>query len=348
MPSIPPALRAPSRRGVAVSSALLLLLGAAVGGGAGADPTDADAALKQYEKLSEQASGTNEAAKGAQEDVEKATAAKRAADSTLVAAKREVAAVQARRDSLQPTVDSIVRANYKGARTNRTFALLVSDSPQTMLDQMSTLDFINRDVLNTIDGFKKAKAAAVSAEQRAADASKSADTAKTDAERKRDDLNKKKAQLASEIARIKALYDRLTGAQRGALIGPNVPVDPGKLPPGGASEAVAVRAALTRVGMPYAWGGSGPGQFDCSGLMLWAYKQAGKSLPRTSQAQLAGGQPVSRSSLQPGDIIVYYPGATHVGMYIGDGKVVHASTFGVPVQVVPIDKAGPFNSAVRF
>ncbi|ADG79283.1 NLP/P60 protein OS=Tsukamurella paurometabola (strain ATCC 8368 / DSM / CCUG 35730 / CIP 100753/ JCM 10117 / KCTC 9821 / NBRC 16120 / NCIMB 702349 / NCTC 13040) OX=521096 GN=Tpau_2683 PE=3 SV=1 [Tsukamurella paurometabola] len=348
MPSIPPVLRASSQRGFAVSAALLVLAGAAVGGSAGADPNDADAALKQYEKLSEQASGTNEAAKGAQEDVEKATAAKRAADATVTAAQREVAAVQARRDALQPQVDAIVRANYKGARTNRTFALLVSDSPQKMLDQMSTLDFLNRDVVSTIDGFKKAKAAAVSAEQRATEAAKSADTAKTDAERKRDDLNKKKAQLAAEIARIKALYDRLTGAQRGALVGPNVPVDPTKVPPGSSSEAVAVRAALTRVGMPYAWGGSGPGQFDCSGLMLWAYKQAGKSLPRTSQAQLSGGQPVSRSNLQPGDIIVYYPGATHVGMYIGDGKVVHASTFGVPVQVTSIDGAGPYNSAVRF
>lgn len=337
-----------SSRGIAISTVLLLSAGLAAAGSAGADPNDPDAVLKQYEKLSEQASAANEAAKASLEDVEKASATKRAADATVVAAKREVTAVQARRDSLQPTVDAIVRANYKGSRTNRTFALLVSDSPQKMLDQMSTLDFINRDVVTTIDGFKKATAAAAGAEQRAVTAAKSADDAKTDAERKRDDLQVKKSQLATEIARIKALYDRLTGAQRGALIGPNVPVDPTKIPPGGASEAVAVRAALTRVGMPYAWGGSGPGQFDCSGLMLWAYKQAGKSLPRTSQAQLAGGQPVSRSDLKPGDIIVYYAAATHVGMYIGDGKVVHASTFGVPVQVVPVDKAGPYKSAVRF
>ncbi|WP_019204221.1 NlpC/P60 family protein [Tsukamurella sp. 1534] len=340
--------RALARRGVVASSALAVVAGLTVVGSATADPDNADAALKQYKALSEQASATNEAAKAAQDDAEKAGAAKRAADSTLVAAKREVSSVAGRRAQLQPRVDAVVKANYMGARTNRTYALLVSDSPQQMLDQMSTLDFVNRDVVATVDEFKKAKSAADSAEKRASDAATAADNAKNDAEKKSSDLREKKSRLASEVARIKAIYDRLTGAQRGSLVGPDVPFDPSKVPAGSSPGLVAVRAALTRVGMPYAWGGTGPGQFDCSGLTSWAFKQGGKSLPRTSQAQLSGGQQVSRGDLQPGDIIVYYPGATHVGMYVGDGKVVHASTYGVPVQVVPLDSAGPFNSAVRF
>ena len=335
-------------RGVAASTALFVLAGLVVSASATADPPDADAALKQYRQLSEQASATNEAAKAAQIDVDKATATKRAADSTLVAAAREVTAVQSRQAGLQKTVDAVVRANYMGARTNRTYALLVSDSPQQMLDQMSTLDFLNRDAVSAVDGYKKAKAAADAAENRAADALKAAESAKSDAERKSSDLQKKKSSLATEIARIKAIYDRLTGAQRGSLIGPAVPFDPSMVPPGSTVELAAVRAALTRVGSPYSWGGTGPGQFDCSGLMMWAYQQSGKTLPRTSQAQLAGGQPVARSELQPGDLIVYYSAATHVGMYVGDGKVVHAATYGVPVQVVPIDSAGPYKSAVRY
>lgn len=80
-------------RGSAASAVVALVAGLTVAGSATADPDTADAALKQYEALSEQASGTNEAAKAAQEEAEKATAAKRAADATLVAAKREVAAV---------------------------------------------------------------------------------------------------------------------------------------------------------------------------------------------------------------------------------------------------------------
>jgi cell wall-associated NlpC family hydrolase len=82
--------------------------------------------------------------------------------------------------------------------------------------------------------------------------------------------------------------------------------------------------------------------------MVWSYKQAGKTLPRSSEAQLAGGTPVERVALRPGDLIIYYPDATHVGMYIGNGYVIHASTFGVPVKVAPIDGAGPYNSARRY
>ena len=81
--------------------------------------------------------------------------------------------------------------------------------------------------------------------------------------------------------------------------------------------------------------------------MYWSYAQNGKTIPRTSQAQLAGGTPVSLSELRPGDIIGYYPGITHVGMYIGDGQVVHASDYGIPVQVVPLNSM-PVQGAVRY
>ncbi|MDN6619454.1 MAG: C40 family peptidase, partial [Corynebacterium variabile] len=87
--------------------------------------------------------------------------------------------------------------------------------------------------------------------------------------------------------------------------------------------------------------------FDCSGLMYWASQQLGKSIPRTSQAQVSGGTPVSRDELQPGDIVGYYSGVTHVGMYIGDGKIVHASDYGIPVQVVSVDSM-PFAGASRY
>ena len=73
----------------------------------------------------------------------------------------------------------------------------------------------------------------------------------------------------------------------------------------------------------------------------------GKSIPRTSQAQIAGGTPVPLDQLQPGDIVGYYAGITHVGMYIGEGQVVHASTYGVPVAVVPLHSM-PVQGAVRY
>jgi cell wall-associated NlpC family hydrolase len=118
---------------------------------------------------------------------------------------------------------------------------------------------------------------------------------------------------------------------------------------GGTGEgAIAVQAALTRVGLPYSWGAGGPSAFDCSGLVMWSFQQAGISLPHSSQALASGGTPVSRDDLQPGDVINFYSDASHTGIYVGDGMVVHASTFGQPVKVVPLDGAGPFYNARRY
>lgn len=113
--------------------------------------------------------------------------------------------------------------------------------------------------------------------------------------------------------------------------------------PGEGEGAVAVQAALTRLGDPYVWGGSGPGAFDCSGLVMWAFGQAGVALPHSSQALAADGQPVSVEDMQPGDVVNYYSDASHTAIYIGDGLMVHASTFGVPVAVSPVNNAPIFN-----
>jgi len=140
------------------------------------------------------------------------------------------------------------------------------------------------------------------------------------------------------------------GAPRpGGLFGP----PPGGLfgpPPGGAGgdRANVVQAALTQVGSPYVWGGAAPGGFDCSGLVMWAFQQAGISLPHSSQAQARGGQPVAVSDLQPGDVVTFYNDASHSGIYVGDGMVIHSSTYGQPVRVVPMNAAGPIHDARRY
>ena len=110
--------------------------------------------------------------------------------------------------------------------------------------------------------------------------------------------------------------------------------------------ARALAAASTKVGTPYVWGATGPDAFDCSGLTSWAYGQAGVSIPRTSQAQMGGGQQVSKADLQPGDIISYY-GASHVALYAGNGQVLHAPTEGQSVSYAPLDSM-PLDGAVRY
>lgn len=109
----------------------------------------------------------------------------------------------------------------------------------------------------------------------------------------------------------------------------------------------ALEAAKTKVGAPYVWGGNGPDSFDCSGLTSWAYKQAGVSIPRTAEQQAAAGTPVDLDDLQLGDLVTFYEGASHVGIYAGDGQVLNAPTQGVPVSYAPIDSMPVYN-AVRF
>ena len=103
---------------------------------------------------------------------------------------------------------------------------------------------------------------------------------------------------------------------------------------------VAIRTAMAQIGLPYVWGGDGPTNgdagFDCSGLTTFSYAAAGVSLPRTAHTQYYTGPHVPQDApLQPGDLVFYGTPAKvhHVGMYLGDGKMVNAPTFGKPVQV---------------
>ncbi|MDN5750968.1 MAG: C40 family peptidase [Pseudonocardia sp.] len=103
------------------------------------------------------------------------------------------------------------------------------------------------------------------------------------------------------------------------------------------SRSSAVANALSKVGAAYRWGGDGPSSFDCSGLVNWAFEKVGVDLPRTSRALSQVGTPVSRNDLKPGDLVFFYSPVSHVGIYIGDGQMVHASTSGKPVAVDPIE-----------
>lgn len=108
-----------------------------------------------------------------------------------------------------------------------------------------------------------------------------------------------------------------------------------------------VDAARSAIGSPYGWGAAGPNSFDCSGLTSWAYAQVGKSIPRTSQAQASQGTQIAISDLQPGDIVAYYGGASHVGIYTGHGTIIDALNSGTPVQERSLNYM-PIHSAVRF
>lgn len=117
----------------------------------------------------------------------------------------------------------------------------------------------------------------------------------------------------------------------------SAPAKPKVTPPKSVSTGTAAKAvsyARAQLGKPYVYGATGPNSFDCSGLTLAAWRAAGVSIPRTSQAQWSGLTHISPSNVRPGDIVVY-KGAGHVGLYIGGGKIIEASRPGAPVRIAP-------------
>jgi cell wall-associated NlpC family hydrolase len=100
-----------------------------------------------------------------------------------------------------------------------------------------------------------------------------------------------------------------------------------------ALRKAAMSKALAQLGKPYRYGAVGPNAFDCSGLVKYSFAKTGRALPRTSRAMASAGVPVKKADLQPGDLVFFYQPISHVGIYIGNGKIVHASRTGQPVKI---------------
>lgn len=160
---------------------------------------------------------------------------------------------------------------------------------------------------------------------------------------------------AAERARIAAQDG--TGAAHTGPSTPGVNRPPGAADGGpsdgtaapGAPSARAARAvsfAYGALGMPYVWGATGPSGYDCSGLTQAAWHAAGVALPRTTYTQINAGARITKSQLRPGDLVFFYSGISHVGIYIGNGRMIHAPHSGAPVRIAPIDQM-PFAGATR-
>lgn len=337
-----------------------------------ADPGN-DAVAKLNE-LSRQAEQTTEAMHSAQLDLNEKLTAQRAADKKHAEDQAAVEATKSRLAAFQSGVNKFAAAMYMGGRTDGMDAILTAESPQQLIGKLATQRLIATEMSTQMASYRAAGEQAAKAEQASAKSAADAKTAAEQAASVRASLQAKQSQLQLQIAVVKSQYGALSPGQRTALAEPGpvpppaaVPAAaaaPEALPPGGPGEpapeaapggmpgsgqaATAVQAALTQVGAPYAWGGAAPGGFDCSGLVMWAFQQAGIALPHSSQALAHGGQAVSLSDLQPGDVLTFYSDASHAGIYVGDGLMVHSSTYGQPVRVVPMTSSGPIHNARRY
>lgn len=174
----------------------------------------------------------------------------------------------------------------------------------------------------------------------------SLELAQSRADRLREELNAKLDKRRSIerllAARREALEKRL-GEQRTLLARIDAPrrqvIAPAILPPLPVSgrARIAVETAYSLLGKPYRYGASGPDSFDCSGFTMYVWGKAGVYLPHSSRAQYSATPRVARSQLQPGDLVFYYTPIHHVALYIGDGRIIHASTTGDPVKISSID-----------
>lgn len=258
-------------------------------------------------------------------------------------------AAESARDSVEihrEDIATFARQLMRGDAVDPLTAVLGSSDAQDALDRSSYVAQLTRDKENTLEQVSRNRRAAADEFARAASARATAQFELGQLEHSRSELDRRNGELEERTGELMQRVDALNPAELERWRNKDNPFR-------GALESLlgnsgVVDAAVGKVGSPYSWGATGPDSFDCSGLMYWAYQQMGKTIPRTSQAQLAGGTPVSRDELRPGDLIGFYEGITHVGMYVGDGMIVHASTYGIPVQVVPIEQGGPYMGAVRY
>ncbi len=246
----------------------------------------------------------------------------------------------------EPAIRAIAQSGYTGTTRSRVAAFLGSDSADDLVAQMTTIDLLAEHTDGVLTEVAAAQAEAEAART-------AADAAAAEATAALATLQEQQAQVQAQVDRYEADFTRLTAAEQArvttTLAGPVLAAPPAAAAAAaapGPAAATAVQTALAQIGDPYVWGSSGPDGFDCSGLTQYAYAAAGISLPHSSRAQSTLGTPVSRSELMPGDLVYFYSPVSHVGIYVGDGKMVHARTFGQPVAVTSVDQAG-YRGAVR-
>ncbi|WP_375544537.1 C40 family peptidase [Corynebacterium appendicis] len=304
-----------------------------------------DDLIKEMEDISGKATAKVEEIKEIEDNIAKGEREVKALKKTAEDAQRTARKASKAQHRTQGDVDYQARVQYRNLSSDANVNALKSANPQEAIDRSAYLGSLSRSAQRTLDESQKLNQVAA---QRATDANIAVAVAnyrQSELEGQRKKLERERRELDGQVKDVEKRVDAFTPEQRSRWESKNGPVAL-DVPPSANANGV-VGAALSKIGSPYGWGAAGPNQFDCSGLMYWAYQQNGKSIPRTSSAQLAGGTSVPLSELQPGDIIGYYPGVTHVGMYVGNGQVVHASDYGIPVQVVPMNSM-PVQGAVRY
>ncbi|MDQ0992570.1 NlpC/P60 family protein [Streptomyces sp. V3I7] len=299
----------------------------------------------RVDKLYQEAEIATEKYNGAKEKAD-------AAERRLSTLRDRSARTERKLGSARNALGSIATAQYRSGGLDPALQLALSNDPRQYLegaefaeragDRQSQAVTLVRGQLGEIErlrGATRVELASLRSRQAELKRQKKTITGKLDEARKL--LSRLTAQ-----ERTLATADGIGHASRSASDARGALTAPGPAPAANSRAAAAVSYAHQKLGSPYVWGATGPNAFDCSGLVQAAYRSAGISLPRTTYAQINAGHRVSRSELAPGDLVFFYSGISHVGIYVGNGQMIHAPNPSAPVRLAPIDQM-PFAGAAR-
>ncbi|MCL7495212.1 NlpC/P60 family protein [Streptomyces sp. MCA2] len=345
------------------TAATLALAGAATAAGldgtgqAAPQPTPAqvknrvDVLYQEAEVATQSYNGAKEAAEKAREELSRLQDEAARRTENLNAARSELGTMAA--------------SQYRSGGIDPTVRLLLSADPQRYLDGAAVLQRTGSHQATAVAGYARRLGSVRQIQRRAEEtAERLADTEAA--------LKKHRVTVVHKLGAAEQLLSRLTAEQRqrmagrggahagagegradrGTGRGDGLRADTGPEAAAAAARAADPRAAravafaYAALGKPYVWGATGPSAFDCSGLTQAAWKAGGVALPRTTYTQISSGPRIDRSQLAPGDLVFFYSGISHVGLYVGDGKMIHAPHPGAPVRIAPIDQM-PFAAATR-
>lgn len=296
-------------------------------------------------------------------DIDKTDKSIKNTEGNIAKAESDVQRAQENIKVEQDRYNRSIRAMYMNGSNGYLNALLDANNINDFISKVEVIHKItdyNKKVVNNLNERK----AEVNSKKETLSQEKSKLVALQDSNKqKQTDLNKQKqaeqpllAQANSEVnsavaldsaaqAEVNALNSKVTAMKDAQAKSASTNVNRGNIPYSGSGDSVVAYAASFQ-GVNYVYGGESPSGFDCSGLMQYVYAHFGVSLPRTSEDQFGAGTAVSQSQLQPGDL-VFFNGASHVGMYIGNGLMIHAPRTGEQVKIISLADHGGFCGARR-
>lgn len=255
--------------------------------------------------------------------------------------KKQIAANEVKLTRLTALAGAAARAQYRSGGLPAEVQFALAKNPQSALNDASLVQQAQQSTQTLLITLTDTRKTLRTRTDEAAVALKKLEDNRREMDSHRDTIEKQIAQakqieagLAEQQRReLAALEKKADADAQSKWVKTGVLKNTGNKAVGAAAKAIAF--ATAQLGKPYVWGAVGPDSYDCSGLTSKAWLAAGVPIPRTSQMQWAGLTRVPVSAMQPGDLIIYFSGATHVAIYIGDGEIIHAPRPGRTVTIAP-------------